>query len=111
MLLNAGDFHNEIARPVLGARPAGLRIVRQHLPPGSKYTFEEIEQPVREAASVAFDYGRSKYANALGRSSTIIDFRDFSVIRVGVVYDQVRAAFERHGGVDLPVDPKSGEQK
>ena len=97
MLLNAGQFHNEIARqswergmPVFGSS-ANTSLQ------GSKYRYQDIEAPVREAASVYFDYGLSKYANPQGHSSTIIDFRDFSVIRVGVVFDRVAAAFEKHG--------------
>ena len=101
MLLNAGQFHNEIARqswergmPVFGSS-ANTSLQ------GSKYRYEDIEAPVREAASVYFDYGLSKYANPDGHSSTIIDFRDFSVIRVGVVFDRVAAAFRKHGKVAL----------
>ena len=101
MLLNAGQFHNEIARqswqrgmPVFGSS-ANTSLA------GSKYRYEDIEAAVREAASVYFDYGASRYANPQGHSSTIIDFRDFSVIRVGVVFDQVAAAFRKHGGVEL----------
>ena len=104
MLLNAGNFHNEIARqswdrnqPVFGSS-ANTSLQ------GSKYRYEDIEEPVRQAAKIAFDYGLSKYANDLGRSSTIIDFRDFSVIRVGVVYDKLREAFLRHGKIELPPD-------
>ena len=105
MLLNAGTFHNEIARQSWErARPVFGSSANTSLQ-GSKYTFDEIEQPVRDAAEIAFDYGRSKYANDLGRSSTIVDFRDFSVIRVGVVYDRVQEAFERHGGIRLADDP------
>ena len=64
-----------------------------------KYRYADIEAPVREAASVYFDYGLSKYANPQGHSSTIIDFRDFRVIRVGVVFGRVAAAFLKHGKV------------
>ncbi len=103
MLLNAGQFHNEIVRqswergmPVFGSS-ANTSLQ------GSKYRYEDIEAPVREAATVFFDYGLSKYANPQGHSSTIIDFRDFSVIRVGVVFDRVAAAFRKHGKVDLTV--------
>jgi len=103
MLLNAGQFHNEIARqswdrqrPVFGSSAnTSLK--------GSKYRFDDIEDEVKEACQVGFDYGLSKYANDQGRSSTIIDFRDFSVIRVGVVFDRVQAAFKRHGGITLKV--------
>ncbi len=70
---------------------------------GSKYRFGDIEQEVRDACAIGFDYGTSKYINDEGRSSTIIDFRDFSVIRVGVVFDRVAEAFRRHGGVELKV--------
>jgi len=101
MLLNAGQFHNEIARqswqrgmPVFGSS-ANTSLQ------GSKYRYQDIEAPVREAASVYFDYGTSRYANPQGHSSTIIDFRDFSVIRVGVVFDQVASAFGKHGKVEL----------
>jgi tRNA A37 threonylcarbamoyladenosine synthetase subunit TsaC/SUA5/YrdC len=103
MLLNAGQFHDEIARqswerqrPVFGSSAnTSLR--------GSKYRYEDIEEEVRQACDIGFDYGTSKYANAEGRSSTIIDFRDFSVIRVGVVFERVQEAFRRHGGVELRV--------
>lgn len=104
MLLNAGQFHNEIARqswarqrPVFGSSAnTSLK--------GSKYRFEDIEDEVRAACDIGFDHGLSFYANDLGRSSTIIDFRDFSVIRVGVIFDQVQAAFSKYGGVTLKTE-------
>jgi tRNA A37 threonylcarbamoyladenosine synthetase subunit TsaC/SUA5/YrdC len=104
MLLNAGQFHNEIARqswqrqlPVFGSSAnTSLK--------GSKYRYADIEDEVKAACEIGFDYGTSRYANEQGRSSTIIDFRDFSVIRIGVVFDRVKEAFKRHGGVDLRVD-------
>lgn len=101
MLLNAGQFHDEIARqawerqtPVFGSS-ANTSLA------GSKYRYEDIEAPVKEAASIHFDYGTSKYENPEGRSSTIIDFRDFSVIRVGVVFERVQAGFKKHGDIKL----------
>lgn len=101
MLLNAGQFHNEIARqswqrqkPVFGSSAnTSLK--------GSKYRFEDVEDEVKQACQISFDYGTSRYANDQGRSSTIIDFRDFSVIRVGVIFDRVKEAFKRHGNVEL----------
>ena len=103
MLLNAGQFHDEVARqawerqnPVFGSS-ANTSLA------GSKYRYEDIEAPVRDAASIYFDYGTSKYENPDGRSSTIIDFQNFSVIRVGVVFDRVLEGFRKHGGIDLKV--------
>lgn len=101
MLLNAGQFHDEIARqsreagkPVFGSS-ANTSLM------GSKYRLSEIEDDVQAAADIAFDYGLSKYANEHGRSSTIIDFRDFSVLRVGVCFDDLTRAFRSRFGVDL----------
>lgn len=101
MLLNAGQFHDEIARqawerkrPVFGSSAnTSLK--------GSKYRYGDIEDEVKAAADIYFDYGLSKYANDEGRSSTIVDFRDFSVIRVGVVFERVNKAFRKHGNVEL----------
>jgi tRNA A37 threonylcarbamoyladenosine synthetase subunit TsaC/SUA5/YrdC len=101
MLLNAGQMHDEIARqasargmPVFGSS-ANLSLS------GSKYRLGDIDEVVRDAADVAFDYGLSQYANHQGRSSTIIDFRDFSVIRVGVRFETLRQAFKERFDVTL----------
>jgi tRNA A37 threonylcarbamoyladenosine synthetase subunit TsaC/SUA5/YrdC len=107
MLLNAGVLHDEIARrawaagqPVFGSS-ANTSLM------GSKYRTDDIEQGVLDAADLVVDYGQSKFANPLGRSSTIIDFSDFSVIRIGVIFDQLKAAFDRHFGIQLktPITP------
>ena len=97
MLLNAGVLHDEIAvqsaslnMPVFGSSAnASLS--------GSKYNLLDIDEPVRNAADICFDYGQSKYANKHGRSSTIIDFRNFAVVREGVIFADVCSAFARHG--------------
>ncbi len=101
MLLNAGQFHDEIARQSWGRGMPVFGSSANTSLKGSRYRYEDIEAPVRKAASVHFDYGVSRYANPDGHSSTIIDFRDFTVIRVGVVYDRVAAAFRKHGKIEL----------
>ncbi len=101
MLLNAGPFHDAIAglaaergTPVFGSSAnASMK--------GSKYCLAEIDAPVRAAADIAFDYGRSKYANDKGRSSTIVDFADWTVIRVGVQYELLAKGFHDVCGVEL----------
>ncbi len=101
MLLNAGIFHDEVARqscerlaPIFGSS-ANTSMK------GSKYRLEDVEEQVRAAAAIEVDYGLSKYANDEGRSSTIIDFRDFTVVRVGVCFDRLQAAFKTRFGVTL----------
>ena len=93
MLLNAGVFHNEMTRqslergmPILGSS-ANTSLT------GSKYTADEVDAPVLDAADIVIDGGKSKYANPEGHSSTIIDFGDFTTIRVGVCYDQLCEIF------------------
>ena len=101
MLLNAGQFHDEIARQ---AQQRGMPVFGSSANTslsGSKYAYDDIDEPVRAAADIRFDYGRSKYANPDGRSSTIIDFRDFSVVRVGVCFDQLSQAFKSRFNIDL----------
>ena len=103
MLMNAGVFHDEIARQARErGRPVFGSSANTSLQ-GSKYRFADIEAPVREAATIAFDYGLSKYVNPLGRSSTIVDFADFSVIRIGVEYDRLAAGFRDLYGVELTI--------
>jgi tRNA A37 threonylcarbamoyladenosine synthetase subunit TsaC/SUA5/YrdC len=101
MLLNAGDFHDELARqsyargnPVFGSS-ANTSLT------GSKYRLEDVDAEVRAAADISVDYGTSRYANPEGRSSTIIDFRDFTVIRPGVEFDRITATFLARYGVTL----------
>lgn len=101
MLLNAGQFHDELARqsfahgqPVFGSS-ANTSLT------GSKYRLEDVDAEVREAADLSVDYGLSRYANPDGRSSTIIDFRDFTVIRPGVEFPRLCAAFATRYGVTL----------
>lgn len=103
MLLNAGQFHNELARqawangrPIFGSS-ANISLT------GSNYRLQDIEEPIRQIADISIDHGTSKYANDLGRSSSIIDFRDFSVIRVGVIFEQLETIFREEFGITLKV--------
>jgi tRNA A37 threonylcarbamoyladenosine synthetase subunit TsaC/SUA5/YrdC len=68
---------------------------------GSKYRLQDIEPEVRAAATIEFDYGLSRWATPEGLSSTIIDFADFSVVRVGHQFARLTEAFRRRFGVDI----------
>jgi len=110
MLMNAGEIHNELTRqsmergvPVFGSS-ANTSLQ------GSKYRLEDIEAPVREAADLELDYGLSKYHNPEGRSSSIIDLRDFKTIRVGVCYDQICELLLKNFDVDLKAIGTAGER-
>lgn len=103
MLLNAGQFHNELARQAWGnARPIFGSSANISLT-GSNYRLQDIEEPIHRIADISIDHGTSKYVNDLGRSSSIIDFRDFSVIRVGVIFDRLEQIFRDEFGITLKV--------
>jgi tRNA A37 threonylcarbamoyladenosine synthetase subunit TsaC/SUA5/YrdC len=103
MLLNAGEFHNEMTKqsmelemPILGSS-ANTSLT------GSKYNLDDIDFPVINAADILIDGGTSKYENEKGRSSTIIDFGNFETIRIGVCYETIRKIFSTFG-LDLKGD-------
>ena len=50
------------------------------------------------AADIVIDHGRCRDANDQGLSSTIIDFRDYTVVRAGCRFDEITAFLaERFG--------------
>ena len=99
--MSLGQFHDAIAEGSLARGVAVFGSSANLSLTGSKYRYEDIDQPIRDAAAIHFDYGQSKYAHPDGLSSTIIDFTDFSVIRVGHRFDQLKNAFASRFGVTL----------
>ena len=101
MLLNAGRFHNALAnlsfrqeKPTFGSS-ANISLT------GSKFKVSDIEPELLEIADIIIDHGTSKYANPEGVSSTIIDFRDFTVIRYGCCYSRLEEIFRDQFSVEL----------
>jgi tRNA A37 threonylcarbamoyladenosine synthetase subunit TsaC/SUA5/YrdC len=105
MLINAGALHNEIVRQT-HARSIGIfgSSANRSLT-GSKYRLADVEPEIRQAATVTVDHGTSRFANPEGRSSTIIDFETFVVLRKGVCFDTLQAAFKYRFDVDLKLQP------
>ena len=101
MLLNAGAFHNALSKlcfdqgkPAFGSS-ANISLT------GSKFTVADIEPELKEVADIVIDHGTSKYANPEGVSSSIIDFRDFSVVRYGCCFDKLKNIFVEQFSIDL----------
>lgn len=104
MLINAGPFHDALAALSLArGRPVFGSSANRSLA-GSRYRLAEVEPELRAAACIALDHGRSRYANPDGLSSTILDFRDFSVIRRGVCFEAIAALLARDFGI-TPAPP------
>ena len=89
MLLNAGVFHNEMTKQSLERGMPVFGSSANTSLQGSKYRLEDIEEPVLTAGDMLVDGGQSKYHNAEGLSSTIIDFTTFKTVRIGVCYDKL----------------------
>ena len=101
MLLNAGKFHNALSRlcfergkPAFGSS-ANISLT------GSKFTVADVEPELKAVADIVIDHGTSKYANPEGVSSSIIDFRDFTVVRYGCCFDQLERIFKERFSIEL----------
>ena len=101
MVINGGYWLDEIARQSNERNIAVFGSSANRSLNGSKYRLDDIEPEVRAVAAVSYDYGLSLYDTPLGLSSTIIDMRDLSVVRVGHRYEDLAAAFRRRFGVTL----------
>lgn len=99
MLMNAGPLHDalvDLSRaegvPVFGSS-ANKSLT------GSKFTLQDVEPELRAAADIMIDHGPCRDRNAEGVSSTIFDFRDFSVIRRGCRFDELTAFLGTRFGI------------
>jgi tRNA A37 threonylcarbamoyladenosine synthetase subunit TsaC/SUA5/YrdC len=101
MLINAGPWHDAVAALSAQRGIAVFGSSANRSLTGSKYRLEDIEPEVRSIAAIEIDGGLAKYANPDGRSSSIIDFTEFRLLRRGVCVDQLVAAFHKRFGVSL----------
>ena len=72
---------------------------------GQKFRVEDIENDVKDAASLIVDYGLQRY-HIYGRASMNLDFKNMKALRIGSAYELVRARLKKFWNVDLPVDPE-----
>jgi hypothetical protein len=100
LLMNAGKLMDAMARislevavPVIGSS-ANLTL---H---GTKFRVEDIEAEIVEAADIVIDYGLMRWS-AYRKSSTMIDFGDYSVVRHGSCFDLIADVLHRHFSIEL----------
>ncbi len=101
LLMNAGPLLDAMARislahgaPVIGSS-ANLTL---H---GTKFRVADIEPEIVDAADIVIDYGLMRWA-CYGKSSTMINFGDYSVVRHGVCFDLIADVLKRHFDIELP---------
>ena len=107
ILLNAGPLADALADLSLEQMTPVLGSSANRSDSGSKFRVEDIEPQVCSAADIIVDYGLSRYHNDVGTSSTILDLRDFSVLRWGVCFEQIRDILSRYFRIALPPSPHS----
>ena len=95
MLMNAGTLLDTMGQlsfeanvPVIGSS-ANLSLK------GTKFRVEDIETKVRDSADIIIDYGLMRWSN-YGKSSTMINVSDFSVVRYGSCFDLISDILKRH---------------
>lgn len=105
MLLGGGPFLDTLGRlsyendlAILGSS-ANLSLQ------GTKFRATDIEPEIREVADVVFDYGLMRWA-AYGQSSTMLDLRDFSIVRKGACFDLIADLVGRHFGITFAEKPQ-----
>ncbi|KAE8353808.1 DHBP synthase RibB-like alpha/beta domain-containing protein [Aspergillus coremiiformis] len=72
---------------------------------GQKFRVEDIDQEIKDAADIIVDYGLQRYHIYGGRPSTIVDFDNMKVLRVGSSYELLRERLRKYWDVVLPEDP------
>ena len=101
MVVSGGPFVAKLAELSLVRGIAAFGSSANRSLGGSKYRLSDVEPEVSAPAALLLDYGVSRYATDLGLSSTIIDFRDFSVVRVGHEFAKLKEVFGRRFGIAL----------
>lgn len=101
MIINGGLVHEEIVKQSLQRELPMFGSSANMSQKGTKYRVADIEPEVLAAVDLCIDHGTCKYASDRGLSSTIIDMRDFKVVRKGHFFDRISAAFQRRFGVGL----------
>ena len=101
LLLNAGKLRTALSHishkamtPLVGTS-ANVSLT------GSKFRVEDLEPAMLAAADIVIDYGLARYHNPHGRSSTMIDFRDLSVVREGVCFERIREVIRDEFDIEL----------
>ena len=67
---------------------------------GTKFRVQDIEPEVLRIADQVIDYGLMRWA-CYGKSSTMIDLRDYRVLREGACFDLICDLALRHFGISL----------
>ncbi|MEO7402747.1 MAG: Sua5/YciO/YrdC/YwlC family protein, partial [Burkholderiales bacterium] len=100
MLLGGGPFLDALGRLSYENNLAILGSSANVSLHGTKFRATDIEPEIKAVADVVFDYGLMRWV-AYGQSSTMLDLRDFSVVRKGACFDLIADLLQRHFSITL----------
>ena len=106
MLLNAGPVMDTLARIAFADDRLVIGSSANVSLRGVKFRAEDIEPEIIQTADIVLDYGLMRW-NRYGRSSTMIDVGDMTVIRYGSCFDLIDDLLRRHFGIELPPEPEN----
>lgn len=106
MLLNAGPVMDTLARIAFADNRLVIGSSANVSLRGVKFRAGDIEPEIVQTADIVLDYGLMRW-NRYGRSSTMIDVGDMTVIRYGSCFDLIDDLLRRHFGIDLPPEPEN----
>lgn len=99
-LINGGALADAVAHLSLQNNIAMFGSSANISTKGTRFRLDDIEPEIRALADIEIDYGPVLW-NAYGKSSTIIDFRDYSVVRVGIAYELIDYILKKHFSIEL----------
>ncbi len=106
MLLNAGPVMDTLARIAFADNRLVIGSSANVSLRGVKFRAGDIEPEIIQTADIVLDYGLMRW-NRYGRSSTMIDVGDMTVIRYGSCFDLIDDLLRRHFGIELPPEPEN----
>ena len=106
MLLNAGPVMDTLARIAFADNRLVVGSSANVSLRGVKFRAEDVEPEIIQAADIVLDYGLMRW-NRYGRSSTMIEVGDMTVIRYGSCFDLIDDLLRRHFGIELPPEPEN----
>ena len=106
MLLNAGPVMDTLARIAFADNQLVIGSSANVSLRGVKFRAGDIEPEIIQTADIVLDYGLMRW-NRYGRSSTMIDVGDMTVIRYGSCFDLIDDLLRRRFGIELPPEPEN----
>lgn len=106
MLLNAGPVMDTLARIAFADNRLVIGSSANVSLRGVKFRAGDIEPEIIQTADIVLDYGLMRW-NRYGRSSTMIDVGNMTVIRYGSCFDLIDDLLRRRFGIELPPEPEN----